>query len=685
MSSRWDHVAAAALLLTAIARGGCAAEGDQAIAKIASYKFGETRENLSAVEALVLSAGQAPGGADRVAAMLHPLLASDATLDCKQFVCRQLAVLGSKQSVAPLAPLLADEKLSDMARYALESIDDAAAGQALLTALGKSQKKIAIGIINSLGNREETAAIDSLIKRSQSGDAEVRAAAIHALGQIGGERSGRTLLRLKESTASDLRISVLQATLDCAEKFTREGSTAAAKTLYESAMVENEPVLIRVAAFKGLVAIDNSQALALLLKQLDDPEPELADAALSLVRHFQDPTATQAFARHVSKLSPQRQALLLRALADRGDRSVAPVVMNALDSEDEGVRAAALYALGQVGGADAVKRLARVASAPAGPEQQAARDSLAVLRGDDVDAAILGLLEKPTVKTRAQLAAALGARNSVGAVKTLLQTAKDSDPAVQLASVSALGSLAAQRDLPALVELLLQAPTGAVHEAAEKAIVATARRIAEPDQRLTVVLSALSESKTAAARVRLLPVAGQIGGTRAIAAVESALKDENAQVRESAVRTLAAWAQPEAIPTLLTIVKNSEVPEQRLLALQGYIRLLAVPSAKPPQETLAAYREAFGLATRLDEKRQIVLNLPRVRIPETLTFILPLLNDPELSEDAARATVQLSTVGRRSTISRDEARAAIRQVLAVTKNPVIREAATTILESAERR
>jgi HEAT repeat protein len=689
MSSRWKYVAAAAIWFLVVAGVVWAAEElpDQTIAKIASYRFGDNRASLSAVEDLVRRAGQDRGGAERLAAMLHPLLASDATLDCKQFVCRQLAVLGSKESVAPLAKLLADEQLSDMARYALESIDDPAAGQALIAALVRLPEKTTIGIINSLGNRAEAAAVPALVLRGETSVAEIRAAAIHALGQIGDEHAARALLKMKDAVA-DQRILVQQAFLACADKYLSQGKTGQAKAMYKMAFAESEPALIRVAAFKGLVAVadEGVDALALIQRHLGDPEPELQDAALNVVRKIRGEAATQAFVQELPKLSPPRQALLLRALADRGDRSIAPSVMSALDSEDEEVRTAAIYALGRVGGADAVKRLARFASAPPGPQQEAARESLAVLRGDDIDATIVALLENPSTKTRAQLAAALGARNSTVAVPTLLKSAQDSDSAVRVASVHSLGSLAAESDLPKLVQLLLQSSSGPVHEAAESAIVATARRIANPDQRLKVVLAALDESKDPAARVRLLPVVGKIGGARGIAAVESALKDENAEVRNAAIQTLAAWTGPEATASLLTFIKTSEKsPPQKLVALQGYIRLLALPSTRPPEETLAAYREAFGLATRLDEKRQIVANLPRVRIPETLTFLLPLLNDPDLAEDAARATVMLSTVGRRSTISRDEARAAMRQVLAVTKNQATRDAATTILESGERR
>src|SRR5262245_28379392 len=88
---------------------------DEALAQIVTYKFGQSRQALSVVEEMVLRAGTAPGGASHVAAKLTPLLATGATLECKRFVCRQLATLGSKESVPALAALLLDEELSDMA------------------------------------------------------------------------------------------------------------------------------------------------------------------------------------------------------------------------------------------------------------------------------------------------------------------------------------------------------------------------------------------------------------------------------------------------------------------------------------------------------------------------------------------------------------------------------------------
>src|ERR1039458_7304995 len=59
-------------------------------------------------------------------AKLCAVLRSDAPQKEKADACRELARIGTKEAVAPLAALLPDEKLSHMARYGLETIPDAA-------------------------------------------------------------------------------------------------------------------------------------------------------------------------------------------------------------------------------------------------------------------------------------------------------------------------------------------------------------------------------------------------------------------------------------------------------------------------------------------------------------------------------------------------------------------------------
>ena len=88
------------------------------------------------------------------------VLKSDATQKEKADACMRLAVFGGADAVAPLAALLPDEKLSHMARYALETIPDPSVDPALREALGKVQGRLLAGVIGSLGVRKDAQAVD---------------------------------------------------------------------------------------------------------------------------------------------------------------------------------------------------------------------------------------------------------------------------------------------------------------------------------------------------------------------------------------------------------------------------------------------------------------------------------------------------------------------------------------------
>src|SRR5205085_333291 len=89
-------------------------------------------------------------------------IAGDASMDAKVFASQKLYVIATEQQVDTLAPLLTDEKLGDVVRYAIERIPGDKVTNALLAALDKARGKALIGVINSLGARKVAAALPKL-------------------------------------------------------------------------------------------------------------------------------------------------------------------------------------------------------------------------------------------------------------------------------------------------------------------------------------------------------------------------------------------------------------------------------------------------------------------------------------------------------------------------------------------
>ena len=111
------------------------------------------------------------------------VLESDAEVFDKAIACKRLAVIGTEDAVEALAELLSDETLAHYARYALEPIPDPSVDKALHDALGKLKGKQLIGVINSIGNRQDPKALPGLTKLLADPDPQVAAAAAAAIGR----------------------------------------------------------------------------------------------------------------------------------------------------------------------------------------------------------------------------------------------------------------------------------------------------------------------------------------------------------------------------------------------------------------------------------------------------------------------------------------------------------------------
>lgn len=185
-----------------------AAEWDEALKTAASYKFGDSREPLSVIEDFVASSsGDANKRKQLEKDFAKVLRDKNTTLDCKDFICRQLWVIGTKESVPALSKMLAGEETSDMARYALERNTAPEAGKALRSAMKKAEGRVLIGLVNSLGERRDKESVDAICKivfafreevdeddeqkkNDKIRDNEILSlSAISALGKIGGEKA----------------------------------------------------------------------------------------------------------------------------------------------------------------------------------------------------------------------------------------------------------------------------------------------------------------------------------------------------------------------------------------------------------------------------------------------------------------------------------------------------------------
>ena len=230
---------------------------EELLEKVKTYDWGQNRLALTEVSDLVREAYGNPAELRRIEDSLLKVLDPDAKAERagKQFVCRQLSIIGTERSVPTLAKMLTGEETSDMARYALERIPGAAVDEALREALPKAEGNPKVGIINSLGQRRDRGAVRALRGLISDPNETVAAAAVAALGQIADSQATSALAQAKDKTSGKLQMLVLDAYLRCADQLAAQGEKEQALAIYKELQKEDMPKPIRTAALRGMINV----------------------------------------------------------------------------------------------------------------------------------------------------------------------------------------------------------------------------------------------------------------------------------------------------------------------------------------------------------------------------------------------------------------------------------------------
>jgi HEAT repeat protein len=184
---------------------------------------------------------------------LASTVSGDVSEAAKDFCCRKLSLVGSAGCVASVAPLLEDEKLSHMARYALERIPDEAAVETLRGALPKVSGLLKVGVINSLGFRRDAESTAALVELLGDSDAQIASAAAAALGEIGTADAAKALGVFHAKAPDELKLAAADAYLACAERLLADGNKTQATMIYVR-LAKSEIKQVKLAAVRGMLA-----------------------------------------------------------------------------------------------------------------------------------------------------------------------------------------------------------------------------------------------------------------------------------------------------------------------------------------------------------------------------------------------------------------------------------------------
>jgi HEAT repeat protein len=671
----WVVVHAGLLALTVPA----AAQTDLTpIERLREYRFSADRSALDAVAALVADAMGAPAQRRAVADALVSVATSDAAFDARQFACRQLLRVASDPHVPALVRLLHDDMMAHYALMVLDRIPGPAVGAALRAELPKLRGNALAGALDLLGERREPASVAVLADAAHGADPMTARAAVLGLAKLDLSAADAILMREHPRTKGELHRAVCDALALRAQALLSEGKRQEAARMASLLNRQGEPAPVRAAGLRIGSPAMGPGAVPGLIAALQSPERVIAHTAAAAIRDLPGAAVTRMLCASLPRLNAASRALLLDALADRGDPTAASAVARLLKDPEGAVRLRAIAALGTLGGAQSVLPLLGVAATGTPAERTAALDAVGRLRGAGVDARVLSALDDASGAVRAAALRTAYERGADVPLDRVLRMAVADTGEAQGAALDALRTVGTAVQLPALLSLFVKTA-----ESERDPVLGAIASIARRDSGgVGAVVRSLQQASRPADRTALLACLGEIGGPEALRALMAASADADTEVQITALRALAEWPTAEPKELLLATARNPANARARAVALRGYIRMLRLPGGPTLADAPRLYREALELAQSADEKRQVLSGLATVGSPQALAMAHTLAADADLRPEAEQAALSIAhmTAGAWPAETRD----ALQRLIGSALDEGIRGKAAKLLATMDR-
>ncbi|NOZ23021.1 MAG: hypothetical protein GXP25_18260 [Planctomycetes bacterium] len=611
-----------------------------------------------------------PGAENERAAVCKAIVAKlgpDTPKPARIWLLKQLEHIGRAEAVPKLTELLSDSDslIRNRALRALQNQPTSEAAKALRTALQNAKdNERRVAYMNALGFQRDAGSVQLLIQQARNNDDSVRCAAMDALAKIGDKAAVDVIAAGLTKGSKQAQAVAADSYLFLADGLSAKGDKATALGIYRKML--GRQGRLKCAAIIGLARAGGMTELPTLMTALADPDVKIQGAAIEALEAMPDKELNKTLAEKVKAVSSAVKVFLLRVLADRGAREQLATFIAAAKDADENVRIAAYKGMGKLADSGASETLVAALVKTRDKEREAAAAALDYIPGDGVIDAIIKGLKETDPAGRIELIKTLAMRRSDKVVPALLDVAKDEDKKVRAQAFKSLADLADAKALPALVGLFMEEKERTPQSAAQKAVVATCRRVGTVDP----VLLGLTQPDVPV-RCSLLRVLGKTGGAKALAKVQAALKDQNAEIKDAAVRALCDWPDASAALALLDIAKNSQDEKFRILTLRGYVRVVGLPSERPVAETLKMYADGMTAARRPDDKKMVLAGLATMADPAALDSVRPYLKDDALRAEAATAMIKIADAI--NIEHRAAAEAALREVAETCKDEGIQK------------
>lgn len=563
----------------------------------------------------------------------------------KDFIIRQLQVVGKDDAVSCLQSYLNSDKYCAAAASALIHINSSNADKALLQALQNSQGSCRLTLVQALGDTKNKEAVAVITPYAKNEEGKLRKLALYALANIADPASERVLAEaaLEDDFIFD-NDNATAAYLLYAQRLQEDGRQKQAekisKSLLRKTRRDNQQVQTRTAALKLLTRRNGEKSIKQLINAAGDANPEYRAAALKFAGAHINPSTITKWVRKAGRSKPEIEAEIITMLGMNNAEGAMPFIIKSLKSKNIEVRKAAIGAVGRMGGERQLPHLLEVLKNSNKAEVNSIREALLIMDSQGLPDQIADALPEMSPDAQTALISVLGNRASSNRVNDVFAYVNSNNEEIRMAALIALERMVAENNLSRLFSFLNETSHPEEVRAVQEAITAAMSNNENQTQKASLVLQEMKKAP-ADKQVHYFSLLANIGGEQSLNTVSSAFNTGNATTKEAAVTALSAWTDAGAANELYRIGKDASRGEFRDQALEGYVRTIR-QSDEPDQQKLLMFRRAMDIADKTEHKKLILREVGRNSIYTALTFAGDYLNVPALQQEAAHAVMRIT-------------------------------------------
>ncbi|MEL7499378.1 MAG: HEAT repeat domain-containing protein [Planctomycetota bacterium] len=652
------------------------------LAKMADYQPGNDAEPLRKIESIVFRLPTDSAIRSDVEQALVTSLLSAKSNPSKSFLCEQLRVVGTAQAIPALAEQLTNPDVAFLARRALSRVNSPLVDQALYQSIERTEGKLKVGIINSLGDRRAEIATNKLIELTNDENDDVVIAAARALGRIGNAPAWDTLAQLAmQSPEGAIDPTIGNALLDCADQQLKIGDKNRAEAVYTLLMGKGAKQQFRVAGLQGLMKSCDGEA-NLLITAIDDQQLSLQAIALAAEVRKDDVVVTRKLCDMLNDADQASTIVLIQALATRGDRFAAEPIGKLAQSENETIAVAAIHALGTVGTEASAAQLLTIMP-QATRMGQAAQSSLTMIQGDRINHLIRVAMGNPDDTTAVTAVNVYANRNGSNSVARLMATLKSSRPPIRQASLKALGQVVAIDDLDGLFQLangdLANQDVKWLSQSIASAVARLSTEREADSNKVQDVLFQAIDSLPASKKQTLIPALGKLASEKALGKTQSLLKEP--ECRRVVAATLATWPGTSVLPDLKALALNPQTEaDVRLVVLEGCARI----AREAMDENGPVFFAMIQKLENANEQKMLIeaIGSGTAESTESLAMTLQFLEQPELNATAGLASLRICN--RLRSNNESLAKEKLAEIITKVDNEDVQERALEVLNDIDK-